>query len=133
MNEKNELPPRTLTEECEEIISSISRNQESVDIPRIQLILAEKRTSLAVMRTGIAVFTLPLSVITVLVATSRYYSFFENYYFLIPLLIICIGLVVLGVYLVHRSVMRLWKQDALIEKIKSEDPTLSIFLDNGVG
>ncbi|MEW6235587.1 MAG: hypothetical protein AB1656_09395 [Candidatus Omnitrophota bacterium] len=131
-NEKKGLQPRTLTHEFDEISSSISSIQESVDIPRIQLILAEKRTSLAVMRTGIAVFTLPLSVITVLIATSRYYSFLENYYFLIPLLILCLGLVVLGVYLVHRSIMRLWKLDALIEKIKREDATLSVFLGNGV-
>ena len=41
-------------------------------INEIQLILAEKRTSLAAMRTGIAVFVLPLSVLSVLVATSEY-------------------------------------------------------------
>ena len=38
----------------------------------INLLLAEKRTSLAVLRTGIAIFTLPLSVFTILIATSRY-------------------------------------------------------------
>jgi uncharacterized membrane protein YidH (DUF202 family) len=97
---------------------------ESVSISRIQLILAEKRTTLAVMRTGIGVFTLPLSVVTVLVATSRYYDVLETYHFLVPLLGICAGLIVLGVYLVHRSVRRIRKQDALINRIKQQDPGL---------
>jgi uncharacterized membrane protein YidH (DUF202 family) len=100
---------------------------ESVSISRIQLILAEKRTTLAVMRTGIGVFTLPLSVVTVLVATSRYYNFLETYHLLIPLLGICAGLIVLGIYLVHRSVRRIRKQDALINKIKQQDPGLAEF------
>ena len=103
------------------------RKNESVSISRIQLILAEKRTTLAVMRTGIGVFTLPLSVVTVLVATSRYYDVLETYHLLIPLLGICAGLIVLGIYLVHRSVRRIRKQDALINKIKQQDPGLAEF------
>lgn len=108
---------------------SIGGGGESVQIPRIQLILAEKRTSLAVLRTGIVVFTLPLSVITVLIATSRHYDFLEAYHLLIPLLALCAGLTVLGVYLVHRSILRIWKQDALIKKIKEADPTLAEFFN----
>jgi uncharacterized membrane protein YidH (DUF202 family) len=104
-----------------------TRKSESLAISRIQLILAEKRTTLAVMRTGIGVFTLPLSVITVLVATSRYYDVFETYHLLLPLLGICGGLVVLGIYLVHRSVRRIRKQDALINRIKQQDPGLAEF------
>ena len=103
------------------------RKNESVSISRIQLILAEKRTTLAVMRTGIGVFTLPLSVVTVLVATSRYYNFLETYHLLIPLLGICAGLIVLGIYLVHRSVRRIRRQDALINRIKQQDPGLAEF------
>ena len=103
------------------------RKNESVSISRIQLILAEKRTTLAVMRTGIGVFTLPLSVVTVLVATSRYYNFLETYHLLIPLLGICAGLIVLGIYLVHRSVRRIRKQDAMITRIKQQDPGLAEF------
>ena len=100
---------------------------ESVNISRIQLVLAEKRTTLAVLRTGIGVFTLPLSVITVLVATSRYYDFLEAFHLLVPLLVLCGGLVILAVYLVHRSVMRIRRQDALISKIKQEDSGLTEF------
>ena len=103
------------------------RKNESVSVSRIQLVLAEKRTTLAVMRTGIGVFTLPLSVVTVLVATSRYYDALETYQLLIPLLGICAGLIVLGIYLVHRSVRRIRKQDAMINKIKQQDPGLAEF------
>ena len=102
---------------------------EAVHISQIQLILAEKRTSLAVLRTGIVVFTLPLSVLTVLVATSRYYDFLDTYHLILPLLIISAGLVVLAVYLVQRSVSRIRKQDALIHRIKQKDPRVAAYLE----
>jgi hypothetical protein len=102
-------------------------SSESASVARIQLVLAEKRTSLAVMRTGIGVFTLPLSVVTVLIATSGHYDFLEAYHLLLPLLILCAGLVVLAIYLIHRSVLRIWRQDAMIRKIKKEDPDLAEF------
>ena len=113
--------------EMSEVDAGVVRKNESVSILRIQLILAEKRTTLAVMRTGIGVFTIPLSVITVLVATSRYYDVLETYHFLVPLLGICAGLIVLGIYLVHRSVWRIKKQDAVINRIKQQDPGLAGF------
>jgi uncharacterized membrane protein YidH (DUF202 family) len=100
---------------------------EARSVARIQLILAEKRTSLAVMRTGIGVFTLPLSVVTVLIATSGQYDFLEAYHLILPLLGLCAGLVVLAIYLVHRSVIRIWRQDAIIKKVKREDPELAEF------
>jgi len=100
---------------------------EMTSISRFQLILAEKRTSLAVMRTGIGVFTLPLSVVTVLIATSGQYDLLEAYHLLVPLLVLCAGLVVLAIYLVHRSVLRIWRQDAMIKKIKREDLELAEF------
>lgn len=98
---------------------------ESVHNSRIQLILAEKRTSLSVLRTGIAVFTLPLSVLTVLIATSRYYDFLHIYPLVIPVLLLCGGLIALAIYLIYRSVVHLWKHEALIEKLKESDPHLS--------
>lgn len=104
-----------------------SSEDEAVHIAHIQLILAEKRTSLAVLRTGIVVFSLPLSVLTVLIATSRFYDFLDTYHLLIPLLVLCGGLVVLAVYLVHRSMLRIRKQDALINKIKEQDPRIAAF------
>ena len=51
-----------------------SKDEMNITINKVQLILAEKRTPLAVMRTGIAVFVLPLSVLSALVATSKFYD-----------------------------------------------------------
>ena len=100
---------------------------EAVHISHIQLILAEKRTSLAVLRTGVVVLSLPLSVVTVLVATSRYYDFLDAYHLLVPLLGLCAGLVLLSAYLVLRSLRRIHNQDLLINKIKKEDPRIAAF------
>jgi uncharacterized membrane protein YidH (DUF202 family) len=91
---------------------------EAVDISRVQLLLAEKRTSLAALRTGIAIFTLPLSVTTVLVTTSRYYNFIENLHFLIPLLFVCVLLVTVGTYLIFVALIRHRHQNEQIRKIK---------------
>jgi len=48
---------------------------DSVIISEVQLLLAEKRTSLAAIRTGIAVFALPLSVLTTLIGILKYSPF----------------------------------------------------------
>jgi hypothetical protein len=45
---------------------------EGIIINEVQLLLAEKRTSLSSMRNGITVFVLPLSVLSILIATSKY-------------------------------------------------------------
>ena len=100
---------------------------EAVNISHIQLILAEKRTSLAVLRTGIVVLSLPLSVVTVLIATSRYYDFLGTYHLIVPLLGLCAGLVLLAVYLIQRSLRRIHHQDVLVNKIKKEDPRIAAF------
>ena len=73
----------------------------------IQVLLAEKRTALASLRTGIAVFALPLSVLSALIATSRYYSFEKVMPLLAPLILLNLGLVVLGCWLVFRSIHRI--------------------------
>jgi uncharacterized membrane protein YidH (DUF202 family) len=91
---------------------------ESVEIGRIQLLLAEKRTSLAALRTGIAIFTLPLSVTTVLVTTSRFYNFVENLHYLIPLLVVCVGLVLAGAYLIVVSLVKFQRESRQIARIK---------------
>lgn len=104
-------------------------HQHSFDIQRIELILAQKRTHLSIMRTGIGVCTLPLSVVTVLIATSRYYDLRENFLLATALTTICIGLLVLGIYLIGKSIYRIRKQDELIAKIMKEDPFLNDLLD----
>ena len=84
----------------------------------ISVLLAEKRTSLAVLRTAIAIFTLPISVFTVLIATSRYYDVSAVLHFIIPLLTICAILVFLGIYFVYRSFKKIKRIDHTIRGIK---------------
>ena len=50
------------------------QQNDILSINQVQLLLAEKRTALAVMRTGIAVFALPLSIFSALIATSKWYE-----------------------------------------------------------
>jgi uncharacterized membrane protein YidH (DUF202 family) len=81
--------------------------RDSVIFGEIQVLLAEKRTALAALRTGIAVFALPLSVLSALIATSRFYSMEKVMPLLAPLLLLNLGLVVLGCWLVLRSIRRI--------------------------
>ena len=101
----------------------------SVIINEVQLLLAEKRTTLASMRTGIAVFALPLSVLSVLIATSKYYNVLQVIHLLVPLLVLCAGLVILGSYLIIRSINRIRHYDRLIFELKREHSKIAEFID----
>jgi uncharacterized membrane protein YidH (DUF202 family) len=95
----------------------------------IQVLLAEKRTALASLRTGIAVFALPLSVLSVLIATSRYYSFAAVMPLLIPLLLLNLGLIVLGSWLIYHSIHRLHRYDRLIKELTQKYRSIEAFVD----
>ena len=101
----------------------------SIAVQEAQLILAEKRTSLAVMRTGIAVLVLPLSVMSVLIATSKYYDVFHVLHFLIPLVILSFGLIIFGAYLIILSIIRMRHYDRLIHEIKKEHSVIGKFIE----
>jgi len=94
-------------------------------ISEIELLLSEKRTALSVMRTGIAVFALPLSVLSVLIATSKYYNPAQVIYLLIPLLLLCTGLIALGISLIIRAQRRLRVLDLAINGIKQKSPRIA--------
>jgi uncharacterized membrane protein YidH (DUF202 family) len=98
-------------------------------INEVQLILAEKRTSLSTLRTGIAIFVLPLSVLSVLIAFSKYYDVMRVIHLFVPLLVIVVGLVFLGSYLVIRAIMHIRRHDRLILKLKQEHSRIAEFLD----
>jgi uncharacterized membrane protein YidH (DUF202 family) len=102
---------------------------DAVAVNEVQLILAEKRTSLAVMRTGIAVLAIPLGVTSLLIATSRYYDVLHVVHLLVPLMSLNGLLVVLGVYLVVRSFRRLHHQDRMIHEIKRTHSCIAEFID----
>jgi uncharacterized membrane protein YidH (DUF202 family) len=102
---------------------------DSIAINEVQLILAEKRTSLAVMRTGIAVLALPLSVMSVLIATSKYYDVLHVLHFLVPLGVLNLVLIVFGVYLIIRSIIRMKHYDRFIHEIKRKHSILGEFIE----
>ena len=102
---------------------------DTVIINEVQLLLAEKRTSLAAMRTGIAVYALPIAVISVLIATSKYYDIANVMHLLVPLLVLCAALVLLGSYLIIRSIMRLHRYDRHISEIKRKHSTIAELID----
>lgn len=95
----------------------------------VQLLLAEKRTSLSAMRTGIAVFAFPLSVLSVLIATSKSYEIHAVMHWLVPLVLLNVGLVALGIYLVTRAVMRIHRYDRLLDELKRKNTRLAELLD----
>jgi uncharacterized membrane protein YidH (DUF202 family) len=93
------------------------------------LILAEKRTSLAVMRTGIAVLALPLSVMSVLIVTSKYYDILHVLHFFVPLVAINFVLIIFGAYLIIRSIIRMQHYDRFISKIKQKHSVIAEFIE----
>src|SRR5712672_4282733 len=111
-------------------------SKETNDLPKldevvfgeIQVLLAEKRTALASLRTGIAVFALPLSVLSALIATSRYYSIEKVMPLLLPLLLLNLGLVVLGTWLVFRSIHRIRHFEPRIKELGEKYRSLAEFI-----
>jgi uncharacterized membrane protein YidH (DUF202 family) len=102
---------------------------DEVIFGEIQVLLAEKRTALASLRTGIAVFALPLSVLSALIATSRYYSFEKVMPLLAPLLLLNLGLVVLGTWLVFRSIHRIHHYEQRIRELSAKYRSVAEFIE----
>ena len=102
---------------------------DAIIINEAQLLLAEKRTSMAAMRTGIAVFALPLSVLGLLIATSRNYDILHVLPLIIPLGIMLIALIILGSYLIVKALRNIHRYDQMILKLKACHTKLSQFLD----
>jgi uncharacterized membrane protein YidH (DUF202 family) len=102
---------------------------DTVIFGEIQVLLAEKRTALASMRTGIAVFALPLSVLSALIATSRYYSIGKVMPLLVPLLLLNLGLVVLGTWLVYRSIHRIHHYEQRIRELSEKYRSIGQFIE----
>lgn len=95
----------------------------------IQVLLSEKRTSLAALRTGIAIFALPLSVLSILIATSHYYSFTKVMPLLVPLLVLNAGLVILGSWLIYRSIRKIHHYEHQIKELTQKYRSLADFVD----
>ena len=98
-------------------------------INEAQLVLAEKRTALATVRTAIAVLALPLSIFSVLIATSKLYNPEHVLYFLIPVSLINSLLMVLGIYLIVRSLIRIRHYEKMILHLKQRHTVVAEFID----
>jgi uncharacterized membrane protein YidH (DUF202 family) len=98
-------------------------------INEAQLVLAEKRTALATVRTAIAVLALPLSIFSVLIATSKLYNAEHVLYLLIPVSLINSLLVVLGIYLIVRSLIRIRHYEKMILHLKRRHSVVAEFID----
>src|SRR6266403_1152347 len=102
---------------------------DNIIFGEIQVLRAEKRTALSALRTGIAIFALPLSVLSVLIATSRYYNFDKVMPLLVPLLLLNLGLVVLGSWLIYRSIHHLHRYDHRIRELTQKYRSIADFID----
>jgi hypothetical protein len=102
---------------------------DNLILGEIQVLLSEKRTALASLRTGIAVFALPLSVLSALIATSRYYNIANVMPLLVPLLLLNLGLIVLGSWLIYHSMTRLHHYDHLIRELRQKYESLAEYID----
>ena len=102
---------------------------DNLILGEIQVLLSEKRTALSSMRTGIAVFALPLSVLSVLIATSHYYNFEKVMPLLLPLLLLNLGLVVLGSWLIYHSIHHLHRLDHRIRELTQKYRSIADFIE----
>ena len=107
----------------------MEKNLDSIIINEVQLLLAEKRTSLAAMRTGITVLVLPLTVLSLLVVTSKYYDVIHVWYLFLFLLVSCLGLIFLGTYLILRAALKIRAYDRHIHAIKLKYSQIAEFIE----
>lgn len=96
------------------------QQNDILSINQVQLLLAEKRTALAIMRTGIAVFALPLSIFSALIATSKWYEAVDVWPLLVLVSLMNISLIIFSVYLIRR----MHQYDQLIADIKYNNQSL---------
>ncbi len=106
-----------------------SQTTPAMAINEVQLLLAEKRTALAVLRTGVALVALPMSIISFLIATSKYYVTLQVLHLLLPLGLLCLILGGFGGYMIFSSMKRMRRYDRLIHEIKRRHSLVAKFLD----
>lgn len=101
---------------------------EAILVAEAQLLLAEKRTSLAAIRTGIALTAIPLSIVSALIATSKLYDASTMAHLLIPVLLACVLLLALGLYLMIRAVIRIHRYDRLLRLLQTKNDRMAELL-----
>ena len=96
----------------------------------VKLLLSEKRTALSFLRTGIAIFSIPLSIGSVLIATSQLYQPKNILFLLIPVLSGCTLLVLIALWLIINSLIKLRHVDKTIDNITGKNPFLRKLVEN---
>lgn len=96
----------------------------------VQLLLAEKRTSLSVLRTGLTVLALPMSITSFLVATSKYYEWIQVWHVLVGLIIINCLLAGLGSYLIIHALIKFHYYSQRIHKLADQSDVLKNLLEH---
>ncbi|MGW8179420.1 MAG: hypothetical protein ACWGQW_11770 [bacterium] len=86
----------------------------------MELLLAEKRTSLAVLRSGIFSLLLPLSVFSFLLITWKMYGTIREIHLLLPLVLLSLALTILGFYLIGQALKNLRQIDGAIREVKGK-------------
>jgi len=114
--------------EAQQACNDLEEVSESTLMNRMQVVLAEKRTSLSVLRTGIGLLTLPMTIVAFLVTTSSFWDATSNLVYLIPLFGLNTLLAVLGLILVIRAWTRIRNFDRAIEIIKQHSKKLGHFV-----
>jgi len=110
-------------------LPKIDTEPDNLILNEVQLVLAEKRTSLSALRTGIAIFAFPLSVLSVLIATAGLDKTADVLHWLLPLLVLNVALVALGVYLIVTAIRRIRHYNRLIDEFKRRYTKLAPLLD----
>ena len=111
------------------MVKETAQRTAAMAINEVQLLLAEKRTALAVLRTGVALVALPMSIISFLIATSKYYETLHVLHLLVPLGLFCLLLGGFGGFMIFSSLKRMRRYDRLIHEIKRRHSIVAKFLD----
>jgi len=75
------------------------------------------------------VLVLPMTVLSVLIATEKYYDVFNVMHFMVPLLLVNTALLILGAYLIIRSIKKMRHFDKLIHQLKLKHSIIGEFID----
>ena len=93
---------------------------------RIEIVLAEKRTALSLMRTGVVVLALPFAVLTTLVVASSYYLSTDRVWLAaMPLIVLCLGLVGFGIFLLAQGFSQARRLDHQLDSLKDKSSHLA--------
>lgn len=108
---------------------TVDENFDRIYISEAQLLLAEKRTSLASLRAGIAIFALPLGIVSFLIVTSRFYDPVNVFILFVPVITISLLLAIIGSYMIIRAIIKIQHYDQMMNELKEGHSILSNFLD----